>query len=367
MKTKIYFLFFMAIAFSISSKAQYINIANNGNVEATSDTTGGKVAPFWSKAAPAANATYSIVSDTVHSGSNAIKIVVVNRASISGLADWSIQIINEFIKVHKNAGYKYSIWARASSSVLKVNFTMGNSSYSEVGKISGKALTKDWAEYGFMFNSGANDSLRAPIHLLNDGTYFFDDFSIVQTPLQNVYASKAGDSIMLLAGWPLAVIDPTFDISTITASINGKAVDITSVANNTKNKNIVQCKLSSKIHKGDTVTVSYNGTGLAFSGTSSPDTFDIFSNVPVDLSALNSVVVESSEINNISIYPNPVENNIRFVSNNKISSVVVSNISGQILLKFNNVFNNTVDVSALKEGIYFVTLNNKLTLKFIKK
>jgi len=367
MKTKIYFLFIAAIAFTFSLKAQYINLANDGDVEEAADTAGA-VAPNWTELGPAANVTFTVVSDTVHSGKRAMKAYVVNRDSIAGLADWSIQLVNEYTKVYENAGYKYSIWAMAKLSTMKVNFTIGTSSYSELGRIGGKALTTGWAQYSFMFNSLTNDSVRAPIHLLSNGAYFFDDFSIVQTPLQSVHISKDGDSIMLYAGWNVGTIDPTFDISTITANINGKPVDIVSVINNAKNKKIIQCKLDSKVQKGDSVLVSYNGTSIVFNDANGPDTFDVFSNVPVDMSTLNnSVIAENTNLSNVSIYPNPVENNLRVVGINKITSVIISNISGQQILKFSNVSDNSIDISSLKEGFYFVTLNNNAVLKFIKK
>lgn len=76
---------------------------------------------------------------------------------------------------------------------------------------------------------------------------------------------------------------------------------------------------------------------------------------------------------NISLYPNPVENeiNLKFSGNyGEVLNYSISNISGQSVIKGEKLLNNKIDVTNLQAGIYFVKLNidNKIgTKKFIKK
>jgi len=79
----------------------------------------------------------------------------------------------------------------------------------------------------------------------------------------------------------------------------------------------------------------------------------------------------NNSFNNLKIYPNPVSK-ILFISleNTVIQKVAVYNISGQIVLKQNNIQNNSIDVSGLSRGMYFLELSSetgKTVKKFIKK
>lgn len=77
--------------------------------------------------------------------------------------------------------------------------------------------------------------------------------------------------------------------------------------------------------------------------------------------------------NNFFVYPSPADNTISFSNPNNydISSISIADISGKQVMYFsNNSVSNTIDVSDLQSGVYFVTFtsdNLSTVKKFIKK
>ncbi len=110
------------------------------------------------------DATFAIVDDTVKDGNRALRVDITTE----GPNDWSIQAINELFPVESGVTYTFSAWAKASASGGTGNFTVGNPSFSEFGRIdkSEVELTTDWQEFSFQFQVGIDDTVgRAPIHL----------------------------------------------------------------------------------------------------------------------------------------------------------------------------------------------------------
>ena len=76
----------------------------------------------------------------------------------------------------------------------------------------------------------------------------------------------------------------------------------------------------------------------------------------------------------IEIYPNPVENTISLLNteNSKFSQLAVTSLSGEIVLRFdtNNEMPNTLDVSSLHSGFYFLEVQledgSSVAIKFQK-
>lgn len=76
--------------------------------------------------------------------------------------------------------------------------------------------------------------------------------------------------------------------------------------------------------------------------------------------------------NSIFIYPNPATTILNFdVKNNVvISAITVNDITGKEIYKSANSISNSIDISNLSSGVYFVTFksdNNSVTKKFIKE
>jgi len=72
--------------------------------------------------------------------------------------------------------------------------------------------------------------------------------------------------------------------------------------------------------------------------------------------------------NSISLYPNPVINNLTINSNKKIDKIEIYNSNGQLLINQTNT--NQINFSQYNTGIYFVRIfkdNQSIYKKVIKK
>lgn len=99
---------------------------------------------------------------------------------------------------------------------------------------------------------------------------------------------------------------------------------------------------------------------------------------PANEGALGSVVVGSLilgtddfDSTRISVYPNPVNTNLNINSEYIINEINISNILGQQVINSTpDNFNHSVDMSNLRSGIYFITVNTThgdKVIKLIKK
>lgn len=81
--------------------------------------------------------------------------------------------------------------------------------------------------------------------------------------------------------------------------------------------------------------------------------------------------VNENNFSDLVIFPNPAKNKVTIQSaTNNFDSISIKDINGRIIISSENVVSNEIDVSALKSGMYFITLassNGNVTRKFIKK
>ncbi len=99
------------------------------------------------------------------------------------------------------------------------------------------------------------------------------------------------------------------------------------------------------------------------SGNTNNCSFDI---IVTDVLSADDIAFE----NGLSMYPNPASEIININSANRIIyRISIIDISGKLVLDTNNLdtLSASVDVSAFSRGIYFVTVNNSVTKKIIKK
>jgi len=76
--------------------------------------------------------------------------------------------------------------------------------------------------------------------------------------------------------------------------------------------------------------------------------------------------------NSVFVFPNPATNllNYEIKNNIDIASIAINDISGKEIYKSSDVLSNSIDVSTLSSGVYFVTFKsdkNTVTKKFIKQ
>jgi hypothetical protein len=75
----------------------------------------------------------------------------------------------------------------------------------------------------------------------------------------------------------------------------------------------------------------------------------------------NNVGVENIGVATVKIYPNPTTGELRIESESlRIESIIIYNISGKILKTENWKTENTIDISHLPSGIYFVKISTEV-------
>lgn len=85
-----------------------------------------------------------------------------------------------------------------------------------------------------------------------------------------------------------------------------------------------------------------------------------------------SLGVQEFSSNSISIYPNPTKKIVNYSITNNISvtEIFINDISGKEIYKSTNAIGNSIDVSSLSSGVYFITFKSdakSVTKKFIKE
>lgn len=151
-------LFFAAI----NANAQLVT---NGSFEATepgivTDLSTG-VDGWLLQIMDGAGGEFQIVAEEAQHGNHSLKIV----AGTLGTNQWSIQAVADSIPVKPGDTYQYSVWAKAATAGVQVNFTVGNYSYNEYRAIRPATLTTEWQEFKMEFTITDNQTvIRAPIH-----------------------------------------------------------------------------------------------------------------------------------------------------------------------------------------------------------
>ena len=113
---------------------------------------------------------------------------------------------------------------------------------------------------------------------------------------------------------------------------------------------------------------------IKISDASYPNAFDLSDSTFSIVASLGINSTSSSEMDGFIVFPNPANDqlNINFINNNINVVMQISDYTGKIVKteSLNNI-NNTINVSNISSGMYFIKLtdnkNNNQTIKFIKK
>ncbi|PHS67519.1 MAG: hypothetical protein COB12_03600 [Flavobacterium sp.] len=110
-------------------------------------------------------------------------------------------------------------------------------------------------------------------------------------------------------------------------------------------------------------TILFGSNGEYLDLTLNPGTIFYYQDYPI-------LSINNNDFSKVYIYPNPTINNLYIsADNNTIDRVLVYSITGKQILKQTNIQNNTIDVSTLSEGVYFIEIyseGTKIVRKFIK-
>ena len=84
----------------------------------------------------------------------------------------------------------------------------------------------------------------------------------------------------------------------------------------------------------------------------------------------NGVGMDEMENKSVSFYPNPAQNTLYFKEIKQFKEVMITDISGKRVLIDQNVSRQSIDISSLKAGVYFLkidTEDEQFVTKFIKE
>lgn len=223
---------------------------------------------------------------------------------------------------------------RNVSTVLEEDtLTSGETFIKQISISSAQKLTATicWTDPSGQANSGTDFDNRASrlknnldLKILKDGTTYYP--------------------------WKLNVEDPTL------AAVNFDDNDV---------DNVEKVEIENAQPGVYTIQVTNKGT-LVGAGT---QVFSLIANATTGLS-LNTADYAYND--SVFIYPNPANNVLNFTVKNNIaiSGISINDISGKEIYKSENSATNSIDVSNLSSGVYFVTFkseNNLVTKKFIKE
>jgi Secretion system C-terminal sorting domain/Domain of unknown function (DUF5017) len=111
--------------------------------------------------------------------------------------------------------------------------------------------------------------------------------------------------------------------------------------------------------------VSTNTFYVAFQYTSTASQASTWEVDDILITAVPPIGLNENKVGTmVAFYPNPAQDFITFENTNEKLEVEVFNVQGAMVLK-SKVADQTMDISSLKPGVYFVSLNNKTSKKLI--
>jgi len=118
-----------------------------------------------------------------------------------------------------------------------------------------------------------------------------------------------------------------------------------------------------------TTNSKYNITGILVDYYTTSHLFEIYPRSAGDISDITGI--DDNHNSNLSIYPNPFSNEIRFEGSQSVKRVVITSITGQVLKNVEIGQVNFVNTQDLPRGMYLVTFMNskgeKTTQKMVKQ
>ena len=116
-------------------------------------------------------------------------------------------------------------------------------------------------------------------------------------------------------------------------------------------------------------TIKFKSTKIVVNKTDNTSGDFYFSDITkITFNENGTSIIESVESSNANIYPNPVKNNLTISNAGKLygSDIYIYSITGILVAKHSQWNGESIDVSSLSPGVYFINTNST-TLKFVKQ
>jgi len=234
-----------------------------------------------------------------------------------------------------------------------------------------------------IFKRGDNNLYAASCQLYYspDGGKNWDEWSETGTPRLPIRRVIQGDSSLYAGTYGRSIYKREYlKLTDCTSSVyNISGSSITNIPENTPTDSL-QLKLTLAHGASSEIVSSKSAEVVSSKSTKAVQTYvksgDIIKVIAEDgKTSKNYIVQVITGLNKLSgsdlkIYPTLTNDQIYFSQPNEIESIIIYNSQGQILLNQKNT-NNSIDVSNLKNGIYFLSIINndsqKIEVKFIKE
>ena len=74
--------------------------------------------------------------------------------------------------------------------------------------------------------------------------------------------------------------------------------------------------------------------------------------------------VDAISISDLIVYPNPSSDKISIISDEKISTIIITNVNGKVIKKIEDIRNHQdINVSELQSGLYILVINDRESVK----
>ena len=115
-------------------------------------------------------------------------------------------------------------------------------------------------------------------------------------------------------------------------------------------------------------TIKFKSTKIVVNSNDNTSSDFYFSDIVKITFNEEGTSIETPNAQTTSIYPNPVKDNltIKNVDNMQESDIYIYSVTGLLVAKYSQWNGESIDVSHLNPGIYFVNTNST-TLKFVKQ
>ena len=124
-----------------------------------------------------------------------------------------------------------------------------------------------------------------------------------------------------------------------------------------------------RIDVSDISTIKFKSTKIVVKKNDDTSSDFYFSEIKkITFGQGETVIIENSETHTANIYPNPVKDNLTINNADTMfgSDIFIYSVTGQLVAKHSQWNGETIDVSDLNSGIYYVKTNST-TLKFVKQ
>jgi hypothetical protein len=97
-------------------------------------------------------------------------------------------------------------------------------------------------------------------------------------------------------------------------------------------------------------------------------TFKVYNDCSVEFLYSTELGMNNTELTtSISIYPNPVNTELHITNGGENSNYQMVNLLGEVVKKGQVSSSNTINITELNSGVYFIKIGNNKSLKFIKR